>query len=82
MQHKGFFDHSELLGIMRAKGLTRDEFARRFGISKTAMDKKLSGETSWKDTDIAKAMEILDLNWEKAAMCFFTPRQSTNANNF
>ena len=80
MVNKGFFDHSELLGAIRAKGLSITEFATRLGISKTAMDKKLSGESAWKDSDIHKAIAVLGLNWDRAYACFFTPCKSTNAN--
>lgn len=80
IKNKGFFDHSELLGVLRAKGLTVAEFATRFGVSKTAMDKRLSGESAWRDVDIVKAMDILSLSWERALTCFFTPAKSTNAN--
>ena len=55
------FDHTELKGKLRGKGYTTESFAKAFGISTTAMSNKLNGYTKWTDSDISKAIHLLDI---------------------
>jgi hypothetical protein len=74
------YDLSPLKGKIKEKCDTVDEFARQFGISRTAMGNKLSGHTRWTQDDIAKAVRILGLenNPEEAWRIFFTKKSLEN----
>lgn len=55
------FDHTALKGKIRGKGYTIESFALAFGISRTAMDRKLNGPGKWTDADIDKAIQLLGI---------------------
>ncbi len=68
------FDHSHLLGVLRSKKISVAAFAHEMNISKTAMDKKISGVTPWKDHEINHACEFLGISDAgEVIRSFFTP---------
>ena len=68
------FDHSYLLGVLRYRKVTIASFASEMNMSKTAMDKKLNGDTPWKDHEINHACSFLGLSSAtEVVKSFFTP---------
>ena len=52
-------------------GLTKPQLAKKIGVSKKCLYRKLKGETSFKQEEIQKIASILGLNEEKIMNIFF-----------
>lgn len=55
------FDYSKLRGRIVEKCGTMGNFCDRMGISRSTIGCRFSGEYSWRQSDIVKACEILDI---------------------
>lgn len=64
-------DYSKLLGKITEKFGTQAEFASALGISGRSVSLKLNNKISWKDSEIAKAIEVLDIDPENIPAYFF-----------
>ena len=58
-------DYSKLLGKITEK------FASALGISERSVSLKLNNKISWKDSEIAKAIEVLEIDPENIPAYFF-----------
>lgn len=65
------YDYSKLLGLMREKQITQNELASRLGISETSLNKKLKGNSQFKQDEIRKILDCFDLSIEEVSSYFF-----------
>ena len=65
------FNYDKLKGRIIEKFGTRYRFAEAMKWSERTLCLKLSGERPWKQTDICKAVELLDLAQEDIPKYFF-----------
>lgn len=66
------FDYSKLRGKIREKFNTQEEFALAMGFSATTLSDKLNNKVEWKQKEIDKAVELLDISKEEIPIYFFT----------
>lgn len=71
---KELFDYSKLLGRLKEKGLTQEQFADLLGMSGTTLSKKLNGKSEWTQAEINKACEILEIDPVEIPIYFFKPK--------
>lgn len=66
------YNYSRLLGRIVEKVGTQYKFAEAMGLSERTVSLKLNGKTDWKQSEIEKACDILDI--DKCVICeyFFT----------
>ena len=64
-------DYSKLKGRLAEKGYTREKFAEAIGISAVALYRRMKGELDFKQTEIKKAAEILDIHGDEITAYFF-----------
>ena len=55
------FNYSALLGLMREKGYTQESLAAATGISLSQLSAKLNGRYPFKQTDIQKIVDVLNI---------------------
>ena len=65
------FNYSKLIGRMAEKGETRESISNKLGISSLALRNKLTGKTQFKQDEMAKLIEVLDIDPERIAFYFF-----------
>ena len=65
------FDYSNLSGRIVAKYGTQYNFAIAIGLSERSLSLKLNNKVPWKNTEIMKAVELLDINPEDIPAYFF-----------
>lgn len=66
------FDYSKLRGKIREKFYTQEEFALAMGFSATTLSDKLNNKIEWKQKEIDKAVELLDVSKDEIPIYFFT----------
>lgn len=66
------YDYSRLLGRIVEKIGTQSRFAERIGLSERSVSLKLNGKIEWKQGEIAKACEVLDIADRDIPVYFFT----------
>ena len=64
-------DYSKLLGRITEKFGTQAEFASAMGVSERSISLKLNNKVSWKDNEISKAVEILEVDPKDIPAYFF-----------
>lgn len=67
-------DYSELEGKIKAVFKTQAEFAKAMGMSRNAINKRLTGAIEWKIKEIAKACDVLGINIADAHIYFLTQK--------
>ncbi len=65
------YDYSKLLGRIIEKFGTRSKYARAFGLSERSMSLKLTGQRPFKQPEIQKSCELLDINASEIPSYFF-----------
>lgn len=65
------FDYSFLDGLITQKLGTRAEFAKKMGISEHSISLKMNGKTPWKQVDICRACEVLNIDVKDIPIYFF-----------
>ena len=65
------YNYSKLLGRIVEKVGTQGRFAERMETSERTMSLKLNGKIDWKQTEIAKACQVLDIPDEEISLYFF-----------
>lgn len=65
-------DYSELKGKIRAVFTTQEAFADAMGMSRTAINQRLTGAVEWKSHEMVKACELLSIPLESAYIYFLT----------
>lgn len=66
------YNYSKLLGRIVEKVGTQANFAEKLGLSERSISLKLNGRVGWKQTEISKACEILEILPAEIPAYFFT----------
>ena len=66
------FDLSKLKGLMREKGLTQEELAKRIDISKPTFNLKINWNAYFSPEEIFKIIKILGIHDSEYKEYFFT----------
>lgn len=65
------YNYSKLLGRIVEKVGTQSKFAERMEMSERTISLKLNGKVGWKQTEIAKACNVLDIRDVEIPNYFF-----------
>lgn len=65
------YNYAKLLGRIVEKVGTQSNFADEMGLSERTVSLKLNGKVGWKQNEIAKACEVLDIKDEDIPAYFF-----------
>lgn len=65
------FDYSALIGRIIEKYGNRYAFAYALGLSERSLSLKLNDKIGWRDSEIAKACELLSIPREEIQVYFF-----------
>lgn len=68
------YDYSKLSGRIVEFYGTQYKFSNVLGLSERSVSLKMNGKVPWKDVEISKACELLDINIEDVAIYFFRPK--------
>lgn len=68
------FDYSKLKGKIIENYCTQSLFAKKMGWSTQTMTKKISNKVEWKQSEISKAIELLNLQENDICTYFFTSK--------
>lgn len=66
------FDYNKLKGRIVEKFGTQAEFAKSFECSERTLSLKMNGKIPWKQTEIVKAIKLLELSENDIQEYFFT----------
>lgn len=66
------YDYSLLLGRMREKGYTQEKLAQELGISECSVNFSLNNKRNFRQDEILKMKDALDIPSEKLEAYFFT----------
>ena len=66
------FNYQKLLGRITEKLGSQSEFARKMGLSERTISLKLKGKVPFKQTEILKASNVLDIEPSEISAYFFT----------
>lgn len=69
---KIIYDYGKLLGRLREKGITQNELANRLGVSETTVNLSLGNKRAFKQDEIFKMCEILDIKLKDIEAYFFS----------
>lgn len=72
------FDYSALNGKIIEKYGSRYAFAYTIGLSERSLSLKLNNKVGWKQLEIAKACEMLDISSEDIPIYFFNYKVQNN----
>ena len=65
------YDYSKLYGLIAEKCGTQATFAQKIGLSERSVSLKLNGKIGWKQSEIAKACDVLGILAENIPADFF-----------
>lgn len=65
------FNYSKLKGRIIEKYGTQRNFAREMNLSEKTLSSKLKNITSWKNDDISRACDLLEIPMEEIPVYFF-----------
>ena len=68
------YDYSKLLGRIKEKNLTQAELSVKIGVSLSTLNAKISNSYQFKQNEITKACEILEIDVRDIGAYFFTKR--------
>ncbi len=71
-KQKLVYDYSRLKGRIKEMFNTQEAFALAVGLSERSLSLKLSSSRGWKQDQIMKAIDVLDLTEEDIQAYFFT----------
>ena len=66
------YDYSKLYGLIAEKCGTQAVFAEKIGLSERSVSLKLNGKLGWKQKEIAKICDVLDISPKNIPTYFFT----------
>ena len=72
------YDYSKLRGRIVEKLGTNQAFAKAIGLSEVSVSDKVSGKRYWKQREIAKAIEILEIPETEVGIYFFQKKEEQN----
>ena len=70
------YDYAKLNGRIIEKCGTRKAFAEKMGFSEATISKKLQNKISFRQVEISKSIEILELSTDDILEYFFTQKLS------
>lgn len=65
------YNYDKLNGRIKEKCKTQSNFAKKMGLSERTVSKKLNNEVPFKQPDIARALEVLELDENDIQAYFF-----------
>lgn len=65
------FNYAKLLGRIAEKVGSQGNFAKKMGISERSVSLKLNGKVGWKQSEIAKACHVLEIEDKDIPAYFF-----------
>ena len=65
------YNYAKLLGRIVEKVGTQSVFAEKMGLSERTISLKLNGKVGWKQREIAKACEVLEISDSEIPAYFF-----------
>mgnify|MGYP004446692589 FL=1 len=65
------YNYSKLNGLIVEKCGTQAKFSSMMGLSEHTVSRKLNGKVGWKQQEISKACEVLNVSKEKIVDYFF-----------
>lgn len=65
------YDYSKLLGRMREKLITQSHLASVLGLSETSLNRKIKNKTEFRQSEISKICECLEIPNEHIDSYFF-----------
>lgn len=65
------YNYNKLLGKMAELGITKDDLAKKIGMSRTTLYFKLNCESEFTQDEIQKCAEILDFPRSEIPLYFF-----------
>ena len=68
------YDYSKLEGRIVEKCGTRKKFGEKLNVSERTLSLKLNNKLSWKQSEINKAIDILEIPENEIHMYFFTQK--------
>lgn len=66
------FDYSKLCGRIVEKFGTQRQFASELNLSEHSVSQKLQNKVNWKQSEIVRACELLDIEDQDIPVYFFT----------
>ena len=72
------YDYAKLTGRIIEKCGTQAAFAKRMGLSERTVSLKLNNKLAWKQTEIQKAVQILNFRTNEIQAYFFTIKVQDN----
>lgn len=66
------FNYAKLLGRIKEKSGSQSLFAKSMGISEKSISMKLNNKLAWKQKEILKACEVLEIPNQEINLYFFT----------
>ncbi len=67
-------DYGKLLGKIRETGLTQKAVAEHIGLTESHFSRKLSGEFAFKQSEIQRICNLLNISADEIGAYFFTPK--------
>ena len=67
------FQYNKLRGRIKEMCATNEEFAKRMGLSSAVISLKLNNKSQWTQSEIYKAVEVLQIESADVPAYFFTP---------
>lgn len=71
MSRKPKFDYSNLLGELKKKSITQEEFALGIGINPSTLSLKLNNKAYFKQEEMDKACQVLNIPQSDIGSYFF-----------
>lgn len=65
------YNYAKLLGRIVEKVGTQGKFSEKMGLSERSISLKLNGRVGWKQCEIAKACEVLEIDDKEISAYFF-----------
>ena len=66
------YNYSRLCGIIVEKFGTQSKFSVAMGLSERSISRKLNGRVDWRQSEISKSCELLDIDNNDINKYFFT----------
>lgn len=76
------FNYAKLKGRIKEKYGTQEDFAKVMGLTPTTFSFKINGKAKWKQDEIVKAVELLEISQDEIVEYFFNYKvQEPELNN-
>ena len=72
------YDYNKLRGKIREVFGRQEDFANAINLSAVAVSNKLNNVVDWRQEEMERAVELLDIPYEKLYAYFFTKKKKKN----